>query len=110
MIKVVLRTEYDRVEDTVEGIMTIREFLERHNVDYSRGFTMIDGGALSADDMDKTFDSFGVATTRYVSNITPRATPCLICGEDVPVMHLHDTPKICDKCKDAVMKLRKEGK
>ena len=35
-------------------------------------------------------------------------TPCLICGESVPIFHIHDTPKICQKCKDAVMKVRGE--
>lgn len=37
------------------------------------------------------------------------ATDCLICGEDVPV-HDFDLghPKICEKCKAAVMKMREQ--
>lgn len=34
------------------------------------------------------------------------ATSCLICGESVPISHAKDYPKICDKCKKAVMKMR----
>lgn len=36
------------------------------------------------------------------------ATACLICGGAVPVWFHCDTPKICDKCKAAVMKVRAE--
>lgn len=34
------------------------------------------------------------------------ATSCLICGESVPISHAKDSPKICDECKKAVMKMR----
>ena len=34
------------------------------------------------------------------------AISCLICGESVPISHVKDSPKICDKCKKAVMKMR----
>ena len=34
------------------------------------------------------------------------ATSCLICGESVPILHVKDSSKICDKCKKAVMKMR----
>lgn len=37
------------------------------------------------------------------------ATNCLICGEGVAMKNINDTPKICDKCKAAVMKVRKES-
>lgn len=30
------------------------------------------------------------------------ATLCLICGEPVPMEHMGDYPKICEKCKEAV--------
>ena len=35
-------------------------------------------------------------------------TPCLICEEPVPVFGIGYTPKICEKCKAAVMKVRAE--
>ena len=34
-------------------------------------------------------------------------TSCLICGESVPVSMWENHSKICDKCKKAVLKLRK---
>lgn len=36
------------------------------------------------------------------------ATPCLICGEDIPVPFGHHYPQICGKCKAAVMKVREQ--
>ena len=35
-------------------------------------------------------------------------TPCLICGEGVPTSHYGYAPKICEKCKAAVMKVREQ--
>ena len=35
-------------------------------------------------------------------------TPCLICGEGVPVFGSCYVPKICEKCKAAVMKVREQ--
>lgn len=34
------------------------------------------------------------------------ATPCLICGDSVPIEHYSKAPKICDKCKEAVLLIR----
>lgn len=33
-------------------------------------------------------------------------TPCLICGDSVKIQYPNETPKICDKCKAAVMAMR----
>lgn len=30
------------------------------------------------------------------------STNCLICGEPIPMEHMGDYPKICEKCKEAV--------
>lgn len=35
-------------------------------------------------------------------------TPCLICGEGIPSFGFCYEPKICEKCKAAVMKVRGE--
>ena len=35
-------------------------------------------------------------------------TPCLICGEVVPTFRYCYAPKICEKCKAAVMKVREQ--
>jgi len=34
-------------------------------------------------------------------------TRCIICGEEHPVSIFHEGPFVCDKCKKAVMKMRK---
>jgi uncharacterized protein (DUF983 family) len=34
--------------------------------------------------------------------------PCLICGEGVPVFGSYYAPKVCEKCKAAVMKVREQ--
>lgn len=35
-------------------------------------------------------------------------TECLICGEEIPVCsrYEHDSPKICDDCKEAIITLK----
>lgn len=38
------------------------------------------------------------------------ATKCLICEECVKLYNPNDNqPKICDKCKEVILKLRKQG-
>lgn len=34
------------------------------------------------------------------------ATKCMICGESVPVYDPHDAKRICDNCRNAVMRMR----
>ena len=35
-------------------------------------------------------------------------TLCLVCGESVPIFDYKDVPKICDKCKAAIMAMREQ--
>ena len=35
-------------------------------------------------------------------------TLCLVCGESVPIFDHRDIPKICDKCKVAIMAMREQ--
>ena len=35
-------------------------------------------------------------------------TPCLICGDTVKIKYYGDTPKICNKCKAAVIAMREK--
>lgn len=39
--------------------------------------------------------------------VTSFSAPCLVCGEPVPVSMLDSRSKICEKCKKAILKLRK---
>ena len=45
-------------------------------------------------------------TVEYDTNKVTLAVSCLICGEHVPIEHMYETIKICDKCREAVMKMR----
>ena len=55
MIKITLVTNNPRVTDIVPETMTVREFLEKHEVNYAIGQTSIDSVPLRIGDMDKTF-------------------------------------------------------
>ena len=51
-------------------------------------------------------------TTAHILKTEPIiGTPCLVCGEAVKIKDPNDTPKICDKCKEAILRVRrwKEG-
>lgn len=50
-------------------------------------------------------DSVSVKIEAVQSEIV---TPCLICGEGIPVFGSFYVPKICEKCKAAVMKVREQ--
>ena len=39
--------------------------------------------------------------------VTSFSAPCLVCGESVSVSMLDNHSKICEKCKKAILKLRK---
>lgn len=54
------------------------------------------------------FDKYKM-TAPPTFNIVKTAIPCLICGEDIICEGIAYTPMICDKCKAAVMKVRKES-
>ena len=49
-----------------------------------------------------------IASVKIDCTAVEIGTPCLICGESVPVFGGHYAPKICEKCKAAVMKVRAE--
>ena len=49
-----------------------------------------------------------LAVSNYEVPIFEYGTNCLICGETVLIEHIRDVPKICAKCKAAVMKVREQ--
>ena len=53
-------------------------------------------------------DSISIKTEqRSFDEIVNLSTSCLICGEPVPIENPRDYPKICEKCKEAVMFVRR---
>ena len=40
--------------------------------------------------------------------IATGATPCIICGENVIIYNFGKGPKVCSKCRQAVMRMREQ--
>ena len=55
MVKITLITSNPKEVDIVPETMTVREFLEKHNVNYGMASTSIDGVPLPAGGMDMSF-------------------------------------------------------
>ena len=55
MVKITLITNNPKVVDIVPETMTVREFLEKHNVNYGLASASIDGVPLQAGGMDMSF-------------------------------------------------------
>lgn len=51
----------------------------------------------------KKFETVSLDVSAVECNIE---TPCIICGEGVPVFGDYSRPKVCENCKNAVMKVR----
>lgn len=55
MVKITLITNNPREVDIVPETMTIREFLESHDVNYGIGSTSLDGVTINTEGLDKSF-------------------------------------------------------
>lgn len=53
------------------------------------------------------YDTKAVQYESIPTEINSLATPCLICGEYVPISMFDNHAKICENCKKAILKLRK---
>lgn len=69
MVKITLRSMNPRETDIVSENMTVREFLEAHDVNYSYATTSLDGTVLNTVGLDATFADHGVTDTATVSCI-----------------------------------------
>lgn len=49
---------------------------------------------------------FEITPEKYVEPMI--GTPCLVCDEDVVIFNHKDAPKICDKCRAAILAMRKQ--
>ena len=67
MITVTLITNGGRLNIEANEYDTIRDILEREDVDYSVGVTAVDGCALKAGEMDKTLPDLGIYEKCYIS-------------------------------------------
>lgn len=69
MLEVTIGNNLKREKVIVPPSTTLREVLEQHDVDYTRGLTNLDGATLSPGDLDKTFEELGVTSKCYLLNV-----------------------------------------
>lgn len=69
MIKVTVGNNLKRETAIVDSQTTLRDCLEEAGIDYTRGFTTLDGATLAAGDLDKTFDDFGIKERTFLLNV-----------------------------------------
>lgn len=67
MVKITLITGSAKEVDIVPETMTVREFLEKHDVNYALSSTSIDGIALQNGAMDKSFAEHSIADRAIVT-------------------------------------------
>lgn len=83
MIKISLVTNNPKVVDIVPETMTVREFLEKHDVNYSVGKTSIDGVTLDVGGLDMTFAAYNLgdrATVSCLANKDNAAVKAVVIG------------------------------
>lgn len=68
-ILVTFGNNLNRGTDAVSNAMTIRQFLDSHNMDLTRGSINLDGTTLAAGDWDKSFADFGINSKCYLLQV-----------------------------------------
>lgn len=69
MLKVTIGNNVNRKQIMVDEDITLRECLEQNEIDYTRGFIHLDGSALQAGDMDKTFAELNIKERCYLLQV-----------------------------------------
>jgi len=69
MIKVTMGNNVKRKAEIVDETTTLREALERAEIDYTTGIMNLDGSTLNPGDLDKTFADFGITEKCYLLNV-----------------------------------------
>lgn len=72
MIKVTLMNNTRRADDFTTPDTTVREFLDKNSVNYAGSFISMDNCKMNNEDLDKTFESFGVTDKCFLSVIEKR--------------------------------------
>jgi len=67
MVKITLITSNPKVVDIVPETMTVRDFLDKHNVNYGLASTSIDGVPLQSGGMDMTFAEYQITDRAIVT-------------------------------------------
>lgn len=60
MIKVIVGTNTDRKQVTVDPSRTLKDVLDENGIDYSRGGIHLDGLAVGGEGLNKSFTDHGI--------------------------------------------------
>lgn len=60
MIKVIIGTNVDRKQITVDPSRTLKSVLDENGIDYSRGGIHLDGLAVGGEGLNKSFTDHGI--------------------------------------------------
>lgn len=85
--------------------------IEGNKFEYAGGPTYKAGDKILYEGKEREIlsDSISIEKEqRSFDEIVNLSTSCLICGEPVPMENPRDYPKICEKCKKAVMHVREK--
>lgn len=87
MIKVTISNNVKRTTEIFADTTTLRQALERAEIDYSRGMVNLDGSPLQAGDLDRTFADFNIAEKCFLSSIVKadNAATIAVVGEAVVI-------------------------
>lgn len=87
MIKVTISNNVKRTTEIFADTTTLRQALERTEIDYSRGMVNLDGSPLQPGDLDKSFADFGISEKCFLSSIVKadNAATISVVGEAVVV-------------------------
>lgn len=70
MIKVTFQNNMTRATDIVSEETTVRNFLDAHEMDYSRQAPMLDGTTVTSANLDKSFGELGVTEKCFLTLVT----------------------------------------
>lgn len=87
MIKVTISNNVKRTTEIFADTTTLRQALERAEIDYSRGMVNLDGSPLQPGDLDRTFADFNIAEKCFLSSIVKadNAATIAVVGEAVVI-------------------------
>lgn len=70
MVRVTYHNNMMRATDIVSGETTVRNFLDAHEMDYSRQAPMLDGTTVTSANLDKSFEELGVTEKCFLTLVT----------------------------------------
>lgn len=69
MVQITIGNNVNRQRAIEDGNQTVRELLEKYDIDYSRGATTLDGTTIQPGQMDMTLTELGVTDRCFLLNV-----------------------------------------